>query len=181
MTTIPKDETKTYKACRRAMVTLYVLAAAAAAFCIPGAAGLLTSERLTPGTVIAAAMFGAVVTAAAVTAFVLPGYFRTCRVTVGSREIVSVRGAVVEKTVFMPMKAVRSVTVIRPRSGRLTGMNFLILNTLGARLTLPFLSGEDCDSICGFVNSAIMQRSEAKMQDCSSFPAKSEDVTQGEK
>ena len=58
----------------------------------------------------------------------------------------------------MPMDAVKSVSMVISPMGARTGLNFIVLNALGARLIVPFLDKEDCIDIYSFVNELIMKR-----------------------
>ncbi|MDO4945741.1 MAG: PH domain-containing protein [Ruminococcus sp.] len=89
---------------------------------------------------------------------VLPFYFHKCRFTVSSKEITAKGGLIITSKHFMLTEAVKSVTtVITPLSG-LTGLNFVVLNTLGAKLMMPFLSKRDALEITAAINNTIRRR-----------------------
>jgi membrane protein YdbS with pleckstrin-like domain len=98
------------------------------------------------------------VIAALFAVLVLPFYFHKAQYTVTNKEITAKGGLIVTSKQFMLTSAVRSVTSILLPLGRLTGMNFIILNALGARLVIPFLSRRDAEEISELVNNSIRSR-----------------------
>lgn len=93
---------------------------------------------------------------------VLPFYFFKARFTVSSKEITAKGGLIVTTSQFMQTSAVKSVTTVMLPLGRFTGMNFIVLNALGARLLIPFLRRKDAVEITDIVNNSIRSRSEQK-------------------
>lgn len=93
---------------------------------------------------------------------VLPFYFFKARFTVSSKEITAKGGLIVTTSQFMQTSSVKSVTTVMLPLGRITGMNFIILNALGARLLIPFLRRKDAVEITDIVNNSIRSRSEQK-------------------
>jgi hypothetical protein len=59
---------------------------------------------------------------------------------------------------FMPTSAIKSVTTIITPLGSITGLNFVVLNALGARLLIHFMSRRDAMEISAIVNSSIRNR-----------------------
>ena len=98
------------------------------------------------------------VTAALFAVLVLPFYFHKARYTVSSKEITAKSGLVMTSKQFMLTSAVKSVTSILLPLGRLTGMNFIVLNALGSRLVIPFLSRRDAEEIAELVNNSSRSR-----------------------
>lgn len=91
---------------------------------------------------------------------VLPFYFHKTRFTVSSKEITAKSGLLVTSRQFMLTSSVKSVTTVMLPLGKLTGMNFIILNALGARLLIPFLNKKDAVEITDIVNNTIRSRGE---------------------
>lgn len=60
--------------------------------------------------------------------------------------------------ILMPTSAIKSVTTIITPLGSITGLNFVVLNALGARLLIPFMSRRDAMEISAIVNSSIRNR-----------------------
>lgn len=91
---------------------------------------------------------------------VLPFYFHKTRFTVSSKEITAKSGLLLTSRQFMLTSSVKSVTTVMFPLGKLTGMNFIILNALGARLLIPFLNKKDAVEITDIVNNTIRSRGE---------------------
>lgn len=91
---------------------------------------------------------------------VLPFYFHKTRFTVSSKEITAKSGLLLTSRQFMLTSSVKSVTTVMFPLGKLTGMNFIILNALGARLLIPFLGKKDAVEITDIVNNTIRSRGE---------------------
>ena len=91
---------------------------------------------------------------------VLPFYFHKASYTVSDKEITAKGGLMVTSRQFMLTSAVKSVTSILLPLGRLTGMNFIILNALGSRLVIPFLCRRDAEEIDNLVNNSIRSRAD---------------------
>lgn len=156
---------KIYKLSKRPLALIYMLLAAILLLIrfalalvlelieqfVPGYSGFADHYVLLPLWVIAA-LFAVLV---------LPFYFFKARYTVSDKEITAKGGMIVTSKQFMLTSAVKSVTSILLPLGRLTGMNFIILNALGSRLVIPFLNRRDAEEIAGLVNSAIRSRSGA--------------------
>lgn len=93
---------------------------------------------------------------------VLPFYFHKARFTVSAREITAKGGLFFTSKQFMLTSSVMSVTTVMMPLGRFTGMNFLILNALGSRLLIPFLSRKDAEEIADIVNGSIRKRGDGR-------------------
>lgn len=98
------------------------------------------------------------VIAAVFAVLMLPGYYRRTRFTVTSKEITVKSGIVVISDQFIPTSSVKSVTTVLLPLGRITGLNFIILNCLGARVVLPCLSRRDALEITALVENTIRSR-----------------------
>ncbi len=92
---------------------------------------------------------------------VLPFYFHKARFTVSGKEITAKGGLIVTTRQFMLTQSVKSVTTVMLPLGGLTGFNFIILNALGARVVLPFLSKKDAAEISAAVNNSIRSRGQS--------------------
>ena len=100
------------------------------------------------------------VVAALLAVLVLPFYFHKASYTVSDKEITAKSGLLITSKQFMLTSSVKSVTCILLPLGRLTGMNFIILNALGSRLVIPFLNRRDAEEIMNLVNNSIRSRIE---------------------
>lgn len=89
---------------------------------------------------------------------VLPFYFHKAFFTVTSKEITATGGLIITSKHFMATQSVKSVTLIITPLSKFTGLNFIFLNTLGARLILPFLSKKDALEISSVIDNAIRNR-----------------------
>jgi len=89
---------------------------------------------------------------------VLPFYFIRSYFTVSSKEVTAFTGLFFTMRHFMPTSAIKSVTTIITPLGSITGLNFVVLNALGARLLIPFMSRRDAMEISAIVNSSIRNR-----------------------
>ncbi|WP_295152203.1 PH domain-containing protein [uncultured Ruminococcus sp.] len=98
------------------------------------------------------------VIAALFAVLVLPFYFHKACYTVSNKEITAKSGLIITSKQFMLTSAVKSVTSILLPLGRITGMNFVILNALGSRLVIPFMNKRDAEEIVEVVNNSIRSR-----------------------
>ena len=89
---------------------------------------------------------------------VLPFYFIRSYFTVSSKEVTAFTALFFTMRHFMPTSAIKSVTTIITPLGSITGLNFVVLNALGARLLIPFMSRRDAMEISAIVNSSIRNR-----------------------
>ena len=90
--------------------------------------------------------------------FILPIYFVKSSFNVSSKEITAVTGLVVTTKQFMLTESVKSVSTIFTPFGKYTGMNFIVLNALGSKLMMPFLSKSDALEITAVINRSIRER-----------------------
>ena len=156
---------KIYKLSKRPLALIYMLLAAILLlikyalnlvlelinWLVPGYSGFADYYVLLPLWVIAA-LFAVLV---------LPFYFYKASYTVSNKEITAKGGMIITSKQFMMTSAVKSVTSILLPLGKLTGMNFIVLNALGSRLVIPFLNRRDAEEIADQVNNAIRSRSGA--------------------
>lgn len=89
---------------------------------------------------------------------VLPIYFKKSFFTVSSKEITIRSGFISTDNMFIPTSSIKSVTLVVLPLSKYTGMNFIILNTFGARATMLFLSKSDMMEISSVINGAIRKR-----------------------
>lgn len=98
---------------------------------------------------IAAAMFAVMV---------LPFYFHKAYFVVTSKEVTLYGGLIITTKQFMPTSAVKSVTTVITPLSSVTGLNFIVLNSLGARVIIPFLTKKDAIEITAAINCSIRAR-----------------------
>lgn len=89
---------------------------------------------------------------------VLPFYFIRAYFTVSSKEVTALTGLIITARHFLPTSSIKSVTTIITPLGSITGLNFVVLNCLGARLLIPFMSRKNAMEISAVVNTAIRRR-----------------------
>ena len=153
---------KIYKLSKKPLVLLYVLLAAVLLL-IEFALNMVLAliDRFVPdfhGFADYYVLLPVWVMASLFAVLVLPFYFHKAGYTVSDKEITAKGGLIVTSKQFMLTSAVRSVTLILLPLGRLTGMNFIILNALGSRLVIPFLNRRDAEEIAELVNNSIRSR-----------------------
>lgn len=90
--------------------------------------------------------------------FILPIYFVKSFFSVSAGEIFTQTGMVVYTKQFMLSTSVKSVTTIVTPFGKYTGLNFVVLNALGSRLIMPFLTKKDALEITAIINRSIRSR-----------------------
>ncbi|MGN0594933.1 MAG: PH domain-containing protein [Hominimerdicola sp.] len=89
---------------------------------------------------------------------VLPVYFKKAFFTVSSKEITIHNGFISTQSTFIPASSVKSVTLVVLPLSKYTGMNFVVLNTFGARAVMLFLSKSDMNEISAVINNSIRNR-----------------------
>ena len=86
---------------------------------------------------------------------VVPLFFSLSRYSVSRNELICKTGVFIYKKQFMKLSSVRSFTaIVTPLSGA-TGLNFLIVNSLGSRMVFLFLSRTDVKEISSFLDKAL--------------------------
>lgn len=88
----------------------------------------------------------------------LPIFFFGVFYTVSAKEITACRSLIISRKTLMSANAVKSVTAIMLPLSRFTGMNFVVINALGSRLVIPFLSKSDTEEITAILNRTIRER-----------------------
>ena len=145
---------RNYAASKTAMKALYWLVGGLTAFRL-----FLTLTRVIFGSEISLASFLIfIMIAGLIAGLMIPGYFGKSHLSVSERDIVCIKGTVTDRKVYLPMEAVKSVTMVVTPFGSKTGLNLIVFNAMGARLIVWFLDKEDCVDIYGFVNEVIMSR-----------------------
>lgn len=149
-----------YRMAKRAVVPVFILVAAVLSMLTPIIS--LISIPLHISVTIPLWVCWAVVFA--VMAVEIPRFFMSAKAVMNEREIMSVRGFIVQRREYMPMEAVKSVTQVITPLGRFTGLNFIIVNALGSKLMILFMTSSDCAEAAEFINGVIAGRG-TKMQD----------------
>ena len=90
--------------------------------------------------------------------FILPIYFFKSYFTVSSTEITVKAGLIITTKQFMPASSVKSVTAIMMPFNGFTAMNFVVINALGSRVVMPFLSKKNAIEITAVINHSIRTR-----------------------
>ena len=145
---------RNYKSSWSAMKTLYWIVG-----CMAGLWLFLTGARLIFGGGISLiSVFIHLIVYGLIAGAVIPGHFGKSHLSISEKDIVCVKGMLTDRKVYLPMDAVKSVSMVVTPLGKMTGMNVIILNAMGARLMVWFLDREDCIDIYGFVNEVIMKR-----------------------
>lgn len=137
------------------MLTFYLLLAAAGTaldFIMFRYIDMLPVEIL---QMISAAMWIIILLTALI---VIPHYFIHAKVIITANEIAAAGGFLTYKNDYMPISSVKSVSVIITPLGTLTGFNFAVINSLGARMILCFLRKNDVMMIAKHINDMIRSR-----------------------
>ncbi|MBR6874581.1 MAG: PH domain-containing protein [Ruminococcus sp.] len=145
---------RNYKASRRAMTALYMITGSLACIGVL----FLMIDLFTETKLILVKLIVRITVYGLILGVILPKFFKSNHISISATDIVCVRGVLTNRTVYMPMDAVKSVSMVISPMGARTGLNFIVLNALGARLIVPFLDKEDCIDIYSFVNELIMKR-----------------------
>ena len=96
--------------------------------------------------------------AAAFLLILIPLYYKKTRFMVSEDDIVKYTFLFNFKYQYMTMDSVKSISTIITPLSRITGLNFIIINALGAKIILPFLHKNDCREISLFFNQIISGR-----------------------
>ena len=152
---------RNYKASRRAMSVLYsVFAGIFLLWTIAIVVSYVSYGQITITDISTEVLFLALFSVG-----ILPKFFRRNHLSVSEHDIVCVKGIITDRKVYLPMDAVKSVTMILTPLGDMTGINAIVFNALGSRLTVLFLDRADCIDIYSFVNGIIMARGSENLQD----------------
>ena len=87
-----------------------------------------------------------------------PLYYKKTRFLVSDGDIVKYTFLFAFKYQYMTMDSVKSVSTIITPFSRLTGLNFIVINALGSKMFLPFLTKKECKEITEFLNENVSQR-----------------------
>lgn len=137
------------------MLTFYLLLAAVGAalnFILYRYVTMLPTEIL---QIISVALWTLILLIAII---VIPHYFIHSKVVITNNEIAAAGGFITYKNDYMPISSIKSVSVVITPFGTLTGFNFVIVNSLGARMLLCFLRKNDVNAIAQRVNELIRSR-----------------------
>lgn len=88
----------------------------------------------------------------------IPLYYKKTRFSVSEEDIVKYTFLFSFKYQYMTMDSVKSISTIVTPLSKITGLNFIIINALGAKIILPFLNKNDCREISLFFNHIISGR-----------------------
>ena len=145
---------RNYKASKAAMKTLYWILGVLTALWI-----FLTAARLIIGNGGGlTAFFIRIIIYGLTAGVIIPGHFGRSHLSISEKDIVCVKGMLTDRKVYLPMDAVKSVSMVITPFGEMTGMNLIIFNAMGSRLMVWFLDKNDCIEIYGRVNEVIMKR-----------------------
>lgn len=89
---------------------------------------------------------------------VIPHYFIHAKIIITKNEIATAGGFITYKNDYMPISSIKSISVVITPLGTVTGFNFVIVNSLGARMVLCFLKKKDVIAISKNVNELILGR-----------------------
>lgn len=86
---------------------------------------------------------------------VVPLFFSLSRYSVSRNELICKTGVFIYKKQFMKLSSVRSFTAIVTPLSQATGLNFLIVNSLGSRMVFLFLSRGDVREISSYLDKVL--------------------------
>lgn len=79
--------------------------------------------------------------------FLIPIYFTSTKILISNKQISKETIFINHKVKTMPTESIASITVLITPLGKFTGLNMVVINSLGARLFIPFISKESCNII----------------------------------
>ncbi len=91
---------------------------------------------------------------------VVPLFFSLSRYSVSRNELICNTGVFIFKKQYMKLSSVRSFTAIVTPLSRATGLNFLVINSLGSQMVFWFLSKGDLNEITSYLDK-VLKREEA--------------------
>ena len=150
---------KKYLPAKRAMLTLYLIMALTGLFMnviLYRYVSMLPTELL---EIISQAAWIVIL---AVSIIIIPHYFLRAKVTVTRTEVASAAGYFTYRTDYMPINAIKSVSVIITPLGFLTGLNFVVINALGARVLISCLRKSDAEEIAETINKRLRETEEGQ-------------------
>lgn len=145
----------TCKPAKRSMILIYLLCAAAAV-------GLTFLTNVFEDFLKSVGFFILLAIWAISAVFMLiliPLYYKKTKFFVSDEDIVKYTFLFNFKYQYMTMDSVKSITSLITPFSRFTGLNFIMINALGARIILPMLNKKDCNEISEFINQIISGRS----------------------
>lgn len=92
---------------------------------------------------------------------VVPLFFSQTRYSVSRNELICKTGVFIFKRQFMKINSVRSFTAIVTPLSRATGLNFLIINSLGSQMIFLFLNKSDLNEITSYLDKTIRKEEAA--------------------
>ena len=145
---------KKYLPAKRAMLTLYIIMALLGLFM-----NVLIYRFVTmlPKEILEMISQAAWIVILAVSMIIIPHYFLRTKVTITQTEIASAAGYFTYRTDYMPISAIKSVSVIITPLGALTGLNFVVINALGARVLISCLRKTDAVEIAETINRRLRE------------------------
>lgn len=145
---------KKYLPAKRAMLTLYLIMALIGFFMN---VILYRYVTMLPETVLAIISQTAWLLILLVSVFVIPHYFLRAKLVITESEIAAAGGYFSYRTDYMPVSSIKSVSVIATPLGFVTGLNFVVINALGARLLISCLRKRDAEEIAELINRQIRE------------------------
>ena len=145
---------KKYLPAKRAMLTLYLLLALLGFFM-----NMLLYRYVTmlSDSLLAIISQAAWLMILLVSVFVIPHYFLRAKLVITESEIAAAGGYFSYRTDYMPVSSIKSVSVIATPLGFITGLNFVVINALGARLLISCLRKRDAEEIAELINRQIRE------------------------
>ena len=92
-----------------------------------------------------------------VSIIIIPHYFLRSKVMITQTEVASAAGYFSYRTDYMPISAIKSVSVIITPLGSLTGLNFVVINALGARVLISCMRKSDAEEIAETINKRLRE------------------------
>ena len=145
---------KKFLPAKRAMLTLYLLMAVIGLFLNAILYRYVTMAPDYVITIISQAVWGLILL---VSIFVIPHYFLRAKFVIVGDEITAAGGYFTYRTDHMRIGAVKSVSVIITPLGTFTGLNFVVINALGARTFMSFYKRKDAEAIADIINKRIRE------------------------
>jgi membrane protein YdbS with pleckstrin-like domain len=145
---------KSYRACRRSVFWFFVFAFGLEA----GFKSLLhaVSDYVAQSILIISDMVFASLLMLSVIVF--PIYILVAKYEVSSKDVRLRKGVVILSHQYVPLSSVTSVTTVTTPLSVLTGFNFVVLNSPGAKSIMPFVTRRQAREISSVVNDAIRHR-----------------------
>ena len=145
---------KKYLPAKRAMLTLYIIMALTGLFM-----NVLIYRYITmlPPELLGIISQAAWILILAVSMIIIPHYFLRAKVIITQTEVAAAAGYFSYRTDYMPINAIKSVSVIITPLGSLTGLNFVVINALGARVLISCLRKNDAVEIAETINKRLRE------------------------